>query len=116
MVQKYIKGMSNRGVVITWSIAYATAKALIRKYPIVVGDINVDSSYWAQSLFRRMGFSRLRKTSTKVDLPESVRKEIEYFFLYGNVSKVEKNAIPDFIIINFDQTPLKWFNVATTPL
>ena len=52
-----------------------------------------------------MGFSRRRKTSTKVDLPESARQEIEYPFLYEIVSKVEKNAMP--LIINFDQTPLK---------
>ena len=31
MVQKYIEGMSNRGAIITWFIANATAIALIRK-------------------------------------------------------------------------------------
>ena len=107
VVQKYIEGMSNQGAVITWSIANADAKTLIRKYPNVVGDIDLDSSYWVQSLFRRMEFSRHRKTSIKVDLPESARKEIEYLFLYEIVSKVEKNVIPDSLIINFVQTPLK---------
>ena len=53
MVQNYIQGMSNHGAVITWSIANA---ALFRK--CIVGDIDVDSSFWAQSLFRRMGFSK----------------------------------------------------------
>lgn len=107
MVQKYIEGMSNRGAVITWSIANAAAKALIRKYPGVVGDIDVDASTWAQSLFRRMGFSRRRKTSAKVEIPAAARKEIEYLFLHEIVSKVEKYSIPDSLIINFDQTPLK---------
>ena len=106
MVQIYIEGMSNQGAAITWSIANTAAKALIRKYPNVVGDIKLDSSYWALSLFR-MGFSCRRKSSTKVDLPESAPKKIEYLFLYEIVSKVEKNAIPDSLIINFDQTPLK---------
>ena len=99
--------MSNWGAAITWAIANAAAKALIRQYPNVVRDINLDSSYWAQSLFRGMGFSRRRKTSTKVDLPESARKEIECLFLYEIVSKVEKNTIPDSLTISFDQTPLK---------
>ena len=54
-----------------------------------------------------MGFSRRRKTSTKVDLLESARKEIEYLFLYEIVSKVEENTISDSLAINFDQTPLK---------
>ena len=55
--------MSNRGAVITWSIANAAAIALMRKNLKVIGDIDLDSSYWAQSLFRRIGFSRRRKTS-----------------------------------------------------
>ena len=37
MVQKYIGGMSNRSAVITWFIVTAIVKALIRKYPNVVG-------------------------------------------------------------------------------
>ena len=69
--------MSNRGAVITWSIANS---ALMRKYPGIVGDIDIDSSTWAQSLFRRMGFVKRRKTSSKVDIPEAARKEIEYVF------------------------------------
>ena len=116
MVQIYIEGMSNQGAAITWSIANTAAKALIRKYPNVVGDIKLDSSYWALSLFRRMGFSCRRKSSTKVDLPESAPKKIEYLFLYEIVSKVEKHAIPDFLIINFDQTPLKMVQCGNTTL
>ena len=54
-----------------------------------------------------MGISHRRKTSTKVDLPESARKEIEYLFLHEIVSKVENDAMPHSLIINFDQTPLK---------
>lgn len=116
MVQTYIEGMSNRGAVITWSIANAAAKALIRKYPNIIGDINLESSYWAQSLFRRMGFCRRRKTCAKIDLPESARKEIEYLFLYEIVSKVEKYTIPDCLIINFDQTPLKMVQCGNSTL
>ena len=44
MVKDYIKGMSNRGAVITWSAANATAKALINKYAGVIVDIDVDST------------------------------------------------------------------------
>ena len=31
-----------------------------------------------------------RHTSTKVDIPDVARKEIEYVFLYKTVSKIEK--------------------------
>jgi len=60
MIQTYIRSMSNRGAVITWSVANAAAKALMRKYPGIVGDIDIDSSSWAQSLFRRMNYFRSR--------------------------------------------------------
>ena len=107
MIQTYIRSMSNRGAVITWSIANAAAKALMRKYPGIVGNIDIDSSSWAQSLFRRMKFVKRRKTSSKVDIPEAARKEIEYVFLYEITSRVEKYNIPPSLVINLDQTPLK---------
>ena len=88
-------------------IANATAKALMRKHPGVVGDIDVDSAYYAQSLFRRMGFVRRRKTCTKVDISAAARKEIEYVFFYEIVSRIEIYSIPDSLVINFDQTSLK---------
>jgi len=112
----YIRAMSNRGAVITWSIANSAAGALIKKYPGVVGEINLDYSSWAQSLFRRMGFTRRRKNTSKVDIPEAARKEIEYLFLYEIVNKVEKFKIPDSLVINLDQTPLKIVQCSNTTL
>ena len=44
MVQNYIKGMRYCGAVITWSVANAATKNLIKKYPGVTGDIDLDSS------------------------------------------------------------------------
>ena len=85
----------------------AVGKALMKKYPGIFGDMDVDSSSWVQSLFCRMGFSRRWKTSTKVDIPAAMRKEIKYLFLYEIVSSVEQYAISDSLIINFDQTPFK---------
>ena len=48
-----------------------------------------------------------RKTSSKVDIPEATRKEIEYVFLYEITNRVEKHNIPKSLVINLDQTPLK---------
>ena len=72
LVQNFIKGISNRGAVIIWSVATAAAKAFIKKYPGAIGVIDVDSSSSAQSLFNRMGFLRRRKISAKVDIPAAV--------------------------------------------
>ena len=41
------KRMSNRGAVITWFVANAATKALIKKYKGVIDSINLDSSSWA---------------------------------------------------------------------
>ena len=50
MVQKYIKPASNRGAVISRSMASATAKALLVHYPGMVGIVDVKNSSWAKSL------------------------------------------------------------------
>ena len=54
-----------------------------------------------------MKFVKQRKTSSKVDIPEAARKEIENVFLYKITSRVEKYNIQPSLVINFDQTPLK---------
>ena len=63
-----------------------------------------------------MNYVRRRKTSSKVDIPENARKEIEFLFLHEIVSKVEKHSIPSELIINMDQTPLKYVPVGNTTL
>ena len=105
MVQKYLLAASNRGAVLTRASAVSAAKALLKKYPKVVGNIDHDSSSWAKSLFIRMGFVQRKFTSAKVDIPEKARKEIEYQFHYDIVSKVERFQIPSSLVINLDQTP-----------
>ena len=116
MVRKYLLTLSKRGGVINTTVANATAKALMSKYPHVVGQIDVDSSRWAKSLFSRMNFVKRRKTPSKVDIPDGARKEIEFLFLHEIVSIVEKHKIPPALIINIDQTPLKYVPVGNETL
>ena len=111
MVQKHMRSLSKKGSVINTTVANATAKALISKYPYVAGDIDVDSSRWIKSLFVRMNFVKRRKTSSKVDIPDKARKEIEFLFLHEIVNKVEKHNIPLELILNIDQIPLKYVPV-----
>ena len=58
MVQTYIKKLSNRGGVVNRAIANATTQALLTRYRNIVGEIDVSSASWVQSLFRRMGFKK----------------------------------------------------------
>ena len=110
MTQSYIKSLSNRGGGVNTVIANATAKALMKRYP-VVGEIDIDNSRWAKNLFQRMNFVERRKTSSKVDISEGARKKIEYKFLHEIVSLVEEFHIPNSLILNLDQTPLKYVPV-----
>ena len=116
MVQKYLLTLTKRGGVINTTVANATAKALMSKYPHVVGQVDVDSSRWAKSLFTRTNFVKRRKTSSKVDIPDGARKEIEFLFLHEIVSIIEKHKIPPALIINIDQTPLKYVPVGNETL
>ena len=61
MVKTYLLTLSKRGGVINTTVANETAKALMSKYPHVVGEIDVDSSRWAKSLFTRMNFVKRGK-------------------------------------------------------
>ena len=112
MVQRYLIAQSQRGCVINSSIAKATASALINRNPEVVGNIDLESSCWSQSLFRRMGFVKRRKTSSKVEIPDEARKEIEFLFYHEIVSHLENFDIPHSLVINIDQTPLKYVPVS----
>ena len=91
MVQSYLTTLRNRGVVINTTIANPTANALIRRNPGVVGDIDVNSSRWVASLG---GFVKRRKTSSKVDIPDGARKEIEFLFNHD----IEEFNIPEALI------------------
>ena len=90
MVQKHIRSLRKKGSVINTTVA--------------------------KSLFARMNFVKRRKTSSKVDIPDKARKEIEFLFLHEIVTKVEKHNIPPELILNIDQTPLKYVPVGNETL
>ena len=68
----------------------------------------MDSSHWAQSLFQRMDFKKRMRTTGKVEILEGARKEAELLYLHNIVTIVEKYEIPHSLIMNLDQTPLKY--------
>ena len=108
MVQTYIKSVSSRGGLITSTLANAAAKAHMARYPNMIAHIDIDSSSWSKSLFRRMGLVRRMKTPSKVTIPDGARKEIEFLFQHQIVSAIEEHDIPCSMIINIDQTLLKY--------
>ena len=116
MVQKYIIASGNRGNIISRSIATSTAKVSTSHNPGYVGQIDLESSSWTQSLFRRMGFVRRRGTTGNLEIPDGAFKESQLLFTHDIVSKVDKYNIPDSLIINIDQTPPKFVPVSRSTL
>ena len=90
-------------------MAIATAKALIeRSKDEHLKLIDLESCYWAKSLFRRMGFVKRASTTSRPEIPYGARKEVELIFHHDIAYKVEKFQIPQSLIINIDQTPSKF--------
>ena len=73
---------------------------------------DLDSFSWAKRLFKRMGLAWRMKTTDKVEIPEGAWKEVELMHLLNIVAIVEENKIPQYLIINLDQVPLKYVPVS----
>ena len=109
MVRNFLLALRNRGGLVNSVIAVSAAKALIARNPhVLLSHIDLDSSSWAKSLFKRMGFRRRMKTTGKVEIPEGAKKEAEFLYLHKITSLIEKFKIPDSLVLNLDQTPLKY--------
>ena len=116
IVQCYMLAASNRGSVITRRVAVSIAKALMTRNPHLIGNLDVESLHWAQSLYCRMGFRRRQATTSKLEIPEDTLKEIKLQFHHHIASKVEKFSIPHSPIINLHQTSTKYVPVGRTTL
>ena len=113
-VQLYIKQVGKRAGVISRSITISTAKVLLER------DESFDkikiTETWAKSFLKRIGSVRRAKTPSTVEIPDDVRKELEYLYLYGIESAVEKWNIPPDLPVNFDQAPSKLVPVSHSTL
>ena len=116
MVQRYVRATSSRGAAVTRSIEESATKVLIFRYPNKVGKINLNDSEYGKSVLQRMNYTRRKETTSKVALPDGIRKENELLFYHQIVEKVERYDIPDSLILNFDQTPSKYVPAASTTL
>ena len=52
------------------------------------------------------------KTTGKAEIPEGTKKQAELMYLHNIVAIVEENNIPQYLIKNFNQTPLKYVPVS----
>ena len=63
-----------------------------------------------------MGFHRRQATTSKLEIPEGLLKEIKLLFHHDIASKVENFSITHSLIVNLDQTPTKYVPVGRTTL
>ena len=116
VVRSYLSATRHCGGLVSRSIAMTTAKALIKRNPQFNLDHVVFGNSWAKSLFFRMGHVRRAKTTSKVQIPEAVQKEVELIFWHKIAKNVEAHQIPNCMVLNLDQTPSKFvLSSNTTP-
>ena len=63
-----------------------------------------------------MGFTKRTCTTSKPEIPEQAKKEAKLLFQHQIVDLVGRYSIPSSLIMNFDQTPLKYATVANQTL
>ena len=113
MIQRYLKPYRSRGGPVNSLIAVSIAKVLIARNPqLNLDHIDLDSSSWTKSFFQRMAFMRRMKTTGKVEIPEGAKQEPELLHLHNTVTLEEEHNIPQNLVLNLDQTPLKYVPVS----
>ena len=94
-------------------VAIVTAKVLIAKSDLEYRKaLDLEHSSWTKSLFRRMGFVRRGKTASKPEIPQRAKNEAALILQHQIVDLVEKYQIASLMLINIDQTPLKYAPVS----
>ena len=102
-VKNFLLILRRKGGVVNPFVAIAAAEALIQKSSDEhLGCIELVSSSWTQSLFRRMDFVRRMRNTDKPEIPKQALKEAKFLFKHQIVSIVEDDEIPESLIMNFD--------------
>ena len=107
-VKHFLLQLRKKGSVVNTVVAVATAKALIaRSSDEHLKLIDLESTTWAKSLFKQMGFCKRTATTSKPEIPELAKREAKLLIQHQVANLVEKYAIPHSMIMNFDQKPSK---------
>ena len=101
--------LRKKGGVVNTVVAVTTAKALIARSSVEhMKLIDLESTTWAKSLFKRMGFCKRAATTSKPEIPELAKREAKLLLQHQVANLVEKYVIPHSMIMNFDQKPSKF--------
>ena len=110
-VRQFLRELRNHGGAVNTTITLAAATGIILAKDASLlaqnrGELDL-SKEWAQRMMRRMGFVK-RKASTGVKVAPEVFKELQKQYLSDIRSVVVMEDIPPDLIINWDQTVVKY--------
>ena len=116
-VKNFLLILRRKGGVVNSAVAIAAAQALIQKSSDEhLKCIDLVSSSWTQSLFRRIGFFRRMRNTDKPEISDQAVSEAKLLFQHQIVSIVKDDEIPETLVMNFDQTPLNYAPVSNSTL
>ena len=105
-VKHYLMEIRKRGGVVNAAIALAVGKGIVRNGDLPYKDVELTKD-WAKYLLSRMGLvKRKASTSAKVSVENFERKR--ELFLHEVKLVMEMEDIPAELVINFDQTGIKY--------
>ena len=114
-VQAYLLATREAGGVVNSEIAIAAAMGTVRKQDSNLlaqnGGHIVLTRDWARSLLGRMGYVK-RKANTKAKIAVTDFNELKSQFLIDIRTLKDLEEIPDCLVLNWDQTAIKYVPVA----
>lgn len=107
-VRDFLIALRHRGGIVSGKIVIEVTEAFISECcNKSVKNLCIGQSL-AQNLFVRMGFFWRMSTRAKFSVPDKSRRITKFSVMYKTVNKIEKYHTPHQLVINADQTPLKY--------
>ena len=105
-LQHLLVGMRARGTSVGTTVVMGVAEGILMKYKSRFKSGIKLNKEWAQSILRRMGFTKRKANSKSKVLPENF-DEIRDQFLTDIRSVIEMDDVPPSMVINWDHTAMK---------
>ena len=121
-IMKYLHTIRKKGGVVNTVVAIAIAHALIAKSEDKnVKVLDLEKTSWTKSVFHQMRFVKRSATNGKPVIPDGAKKEAGLLYHHQKyhhqiIMFVEEHDIPSSLVMNFDQTPLKYAPVSSQTL
>ena len=108
-VMKYIRAVRDAGGIINTAIVIAAGLGIVKKVnPECNGSYVVLRKSWAKYLLGKMNFVKRKDTTKKPNISVLQFEELKSQYLMDMKAIVTLQDIPDDMIVNWDQTAIKY--------